>query len=497
METKKISGGKPACKKKRADYSADQTQFTDDLFRILADSLQTGVYILQDKRLQFVNRPIQKCTGYTEAEMLAMDPDDLIHPDDRLTTAESATGLLKGKQTSPYTYRLVTKQGQIRWIMESVRPIVFSGRKAALGNLTDITEQKETRESLQELDALKSSILDAVPHAIVGLHDRRIIFANSAVEDVFGWKPEELIGRRSNTFYRNEREAASIAQSCYAILEHQRTFVTEYPCRRKDGRDILCRMRCARIGAALKERRIVMTYEDITEQQRSREELAGSREQLRNLSIHLQSVREKESTRIAREIHDELGQSLTALQMDFSWLGNHLPEEHPSLQEKVQRMRRLVDTTMDSVHRISKELRPTLLDDLGLTAAMEWQIQEFQNRCGVHCEAALECREGLLEKDLSTAVFRIFQETLTNIARHAGASRVRVRLLKKENCLLLEVADNGKGITAQQINDSRSFGIIGIRERVNLWGGQVNISGDARKGTKVTVQIPLQPKGGN
>jgi PAS domain S-box-containing protein len=278
-------------------------------------------------------------------------------------------------------------------------------------------------ESLQELDALKASILDAIPQAVVGLQNRQINFANTAVEEVFGWHPEELIGKSVTVFYRNDEEAEEIGRHFYTTLEHQRTFVSEFPCRRKDGRDILCRMRSSRIGERLsKEKRIVITYEDITEQRRAEEELANSREQLRNLSIYLQSVREKESTRIAREIHDELGQSLTALQMDLAWLGARLPAGDLPLAGKVQRMAALVDATVDSVHRISTELRPILLDDLGLIAAMEWQVQEFEGRTGVQCKARLNCKDGSVEKDLATTLFRVFQETLTNIARHAEAT---------------------------------------------------------------------------
>lgn len=351
--------------------------------------------------------------------------------------------------------------------------------------------KKELAKTVFELDALKSSILDAIPQAVVGLENRRINFANAAVEGVFGWRPEDLIGKSVTLFYRNDKEADEIGRYFYTSLEHQRTFVTEFHCRHKDGRDILCRMRSSRIGQKLKEQRIVITYEDITEQRRAEEELANSREQLRNLSIYLQSVREKESTRIAREIHDELGQSLTAIQMDLAWLGNRLAAGDASLTGKVQRMKRLVDTTIDSVHRISTELRPILLDDLGLTAAMEWQVQEFQGRTGVQCEARFNCKDSSVEKDLATTIFRIFQETLTNVARHAEATLVRVRLAQKGDELCLDVSDNGKGITPKQIGDPKSFGIVGISERVNLWGGSVSITGKPQKGTTINVRIPM------
>lgn len=475
----------------RTPSIAEDVLGREDLFRTLANNLRVGVYLIQDKRFRFINAYVQEYAGYSEETMLDQDPVSFIHPSDRRKVRNNARDMLKGLRVLPYEYRLMARDGSIKWIMETVTPIIFRGEKAVLGNATDITEQKETRESLEEFDALKASILDAIPQAVVGLRNRRIIFANAAVEEVFGWKAEELIGESVTLFYRNRRESDEIARYFYTTLKHQRTFVNEFFCRRKDGRDILCRMRSSRIGEKLKEKRIVITYEDITEQRRAEEELADSREKLRSLSIHLQSVREKESTRIAREIHDELGQSLSALQMDLSGMESHLPESDPVFSGKVQRMRRLVDTTIDSVHRISTELRPILLDDLGLTAAIEWQVQEFQTRTGVPCDASIDCRESAIGKDLATALFRILQETLTNIVRHAGATRVQVRLTTKGNNICLKVSDNGKGITQQEINNAKSFGIMGIRERVNLWGGSVRIMGKSKKGTTVDVLIPM------
>ncbi|MBP1748627.1 MAG: signal transduction histidine kinase [Deltaproteobacteria bacterium] len=464
----------------------------DELYKTLANNLQLGVYIAVDKRLQFTNFHLQEYTGYSRSEMMDMDPLDLVHPDDRERVVIDASNMLKGLRFSPYEYRLISKDGQTKWILETVVPIIFKGKRAVLGNSIDITEYKTAKISLQDFDALKASILDAIPQAVVGLENRRINFANTAVEEVFGWKPEELIGKSVTLFYRNEEEAEDIGRHFYSTLEHQRTFASEFNCRRKDGRDILCRMRSARIGDALKQRRIVITYEDITEQRRAEQELANSREQLRNLSIHLQSVREKESTRIAREIHDELGQSLTALQMDLAWLRVSIPQADLSLATKIQRMKNLVDTTIESVHRISTELRPILLDDLGLIAAMEWQVGEFQGRTNMRCDARFDLKESVVEKDLATALFRIFQETLTNITRHAHATHVRVRLLQKGNELRLDVSDNGIGIIEKDINNPASFGIVGIRERVNLWGGTVHITGKPYKGTKVSVRIPIQ-----
>jgi PAS domain S-box-containing protein len=467
--------------------------FDEDLYRTLANSSQAGVYILQDGKFQFANPHIQEYAGYAEEEMLGMDSLSLIHPVDRLPARKNAVRMLKGQRFSPYEFRIITSDGRTKWILESVTSIHYGGRPAVLGNSMNITEQKEARNRLEELEALESSILDAIPHAVIGLHNRVFNFANNAVKAVFGWRPEELIGKNVRIFYRTDEEYEEIARRFYTALESRRTFHTEFPCRRKDGLDIICMVRASRIGETLRERRIVVTYEDITERIQAEKELEHSRQELRNLSTHQQTVREEERTRIAREIHDELGQTLTALKMDLAWLKNRLPAEMKPLNAKMQQMSKLADATIETVHRIATELRPGLLDDLGLAAAIEWQAADFQNRSGIACTAALAADDLELDRDLATALFRIFQETLTNIARHAGATRAEVRLERGEDRVVLTVADNGRGITRKQSEDGRAFGIIGMRERAHLWGGELSITGSRDGGTKVAVIIPLRP----
>jgi signal transduction histidine kinase len=210
------------------------------------------------------------------------------------------------------------------------------------------------------------------------------------------------------------------------------------------------------------------------------------------LFAHQQTVREEERTRISREIHDELGQSLTALKLDLSWLIRRLTKDQAPLLEKVTDMSRLIDMNIQTVKRIAAELRPGLLDDLGLTAALEWQAEEFEQRQGIRCELRISPEDISLERELSTAVFRIFQETLTNVVRHAHARKVSVNLRKSRNVLTLSVRDDGRGITQKQIAGPTSIGLIGMRERVGLLGGKVSISGAKNRGTLVRVTIPLQ-----
>lgn len=235
---------------------------------------------------------------------------------------------------------------------------------------------------------------------------------------------------------------------------------------------------------------IVEDFKDISERKRTEKELIQSRRRLRELASHLESAREMERTRIAREIHDELGQALTALKMELHWCIKRLPKDNTELLEKAKILPRLVDANVHLVQRISSELRPGLLDNLGLSAAMEWQTGQFQDRTGISCDIICEPNVIVLDQTRSTALFRIFQETLTNIIRHADATRVEIVLREKDGSMELTVTDNGKGITEQEIADPKSFGLMGIKERVYSLGGIVTISGSKDKGTTLQVSVP-------
>ena len=249
----------------------------------------------------------------------------------------------------------------------------------------------------------------------------------------------------------------------YSILERQPIVSTEFPCRRKDGADIECLISVSRIGERLQEKRVVITYEDITDQRRAKNELEQSREQLRKLSAHLQSVREKERTRIARELHDELGQLLTALNTEIILMNRKIPKEMIALQEKTESMLALVDMTMQTLKRIYMDLRPGMLDHLGLTVAIGWQAEDFQKRTGIPCKVTLDPEDIALDPDLST---HGFQDISGGTDEYPSPCRgnENIRLLKATGDQLESVVkDNGKGITEEQLTKPDSFGILGSR----------------------------------
>ncbi|MGB8952165.1 MAG: PAS domain S-box protein [Candidatus Aminicenantales bacterium] len=240
---------------------------------------------------------------------------------------------------------------------------------------------------------------------------------------------------------------------------------------------------------------IVSVSDDVTEKKLAEENLKISREELHRLALHLQSAREQERTHIAHELHDELGQALTALKMDISWILKKLPAREEILIEKTISVSQLIDSTIKTVQRLSTEMRPGVLDDLGLAAAIEWQAEEFKNRTGIPCKFTPGLEDIALDKEFATAIFRIFQEALTNIARHARATKAKVSFYEKDGLLILQVQDNGKGITKKEISNPYSIGLIGMRERAHALGGQIEIQGRKNKGATVTLTVPISRKG--
>ena len=267
----------------------------------------------------------------------------------------------------------------------------------------------------------------------------------------------------------------------------------QYEVRRitKHGKTIWCEMMATLIQYKGKPA-IMGNVIDITERKLAEVAIKQSEEQLRNLTTYLQKIGEVERTNIAREIHDELGLGLTVLKIDLSWLRKRLPENEIPLHEKAETMTQLIDKTIQTVKKISTELRPGLLDDLGLAAAIEWQAEEFQKRTGIQCKITIDPKDVTFDRDRNTAIYRIFQETLTNVARHAQATEVNVSLRQRDGQLELNVRDNGRGITEKELANPKSFGLIGIRERVKIFSGINIIKGVPGKGTTVTVRMPIR-----
>jgi PAS domain S-box-containing protein len=232
---------------------------------------------------------------------------------------------------------------------------------------------------------------------------------------------------------------------------------------------------------------------EIADRVRAEDQLRASLDRLRALAAHLQSVREEERTSIAREIHDELGQACTAIKMDLALIGHKATKRQTRLRAKVDSAIQLVDGMIVTLRRIASELRPRTLDDLGLNPALEGQAQEFENRTRIRCRITLPKEPIVLDAERSTAIFRIFQESLTNVVRHAQATSVEARLEREENHLIFQVRDNGRGFDPEEAKARKSLGLVGMQERALLLNGELKVEGVPGSGTTMTLRIPLPP----
>lgn len=454
----------------------------------------------------FSHGAVEQITGYREQDFLSGSPrwDEIIHPDDVPGFHE---GIEQIRSVPSYaherTYRIIRKDGQVRWVREFIQNICGStGRPIAVqGIIYDVTSIKQAEESLRKSNERYRLLAENVIDVIWALDKNfRYTYISPSVEKMRGYTVEEAMnlpldkmfsaGSYNRMMELFAQERAQYEQE--GIPERDRSATFEAELLRKDGSRIWVEVTAGYIfDSAGKPSGFVGITRDVTERKRAESELKISREKLRNLHQHSEDVRESERARVAREIHDELGQVLTALKMDLSFLAKKLPPELEALHTKTTLMLKFVDMTIQSVKRITMDLRPGLLDHLGLVAAIEWQADEFQSRTGIRYTLTVDPEDIVISPDRATCIFRIFQETLTNITRHARATEVKVSLIEKDGILELSVCDNGVGISREQIDDPKSFGLMGIKERAYFSGGQASISGEKGTGTTVTVSIPL------
>jgi signal transduction histidine kinase len=245
------------------------------------------------------------------------------------------------------------------------------------------------------------------------------------------------------------------------------------------------------------QRFFTVILRDVTQRTRQEEALRHSRDEIRALGLAANNLREQEKSRVARELHDELGQSLTALKIDVGWMKDQMGDKDPAIERKLASMHLLLDGTVAATRRISADLRPLVLDDLGLAAAADWLVQNFTNRTGIPCELALGGGFEDLPDPHATTIFRVLQESLTNIAKHAEARHVEVALTNEHDNLTLSVSDDGRGFNPIAPRKPASFGILGLRERAALLGGEVSIDSAPGRGTIVEMRLPPPEAGAN
>jgi PAS domain S-box-containing protein len=423
---------------------------------------------------------------------------DCAHPEDRERVEATIREAVAERSTFALEQRVVRPDGGVRQL--EMRGEVIrdeSGRAVAvIGSCQDVTERREQEAALRRAEAEYRQLVQSV-QAIVWRADAATMqfrFVSHEAEALLRyplarWLEEPAFWREH--VHPDDREWVSALRRGAAA--DGRDHEVEYRMIAADGRVLWVR-EVARVRAG--DRRAPEMFGvtiDVTERRRAEEELRRSREQLSDLSAHLEWVREEERARIAGEIHDELGQALTALRMDVSWLRTHAGAPAERLLARMRDMEQLIDDTITRARRICSELRPGVLDDLGLEAAVEWQAQEFERRTGVRCQVASSLPAQGPDREVSTALFRILQESLTNVARHAHASSVRIELRQDGGRVLLDVRDDGQGAPAAGPVGRRSLGLLGMKERARRLGGTLAFTTAPGRGSCVQAAIPLAP----
>jgi len=358
--------------------------------------------------------------------------------------------------------------------------------------LTDVSDQVRIEQALRESETKFRRITEQVSDLIF-MTDRNglLIYLSPASFRLFGYEPDEMLTEKFTTFLA-ESERKSSVKAFRLAMRTGSAIEMVIRMKRKDGTLFDGELRASIYRENGRVQGILGLIHDITERKRLTEELETSREQLQELNRYVLEAREEERTLISREIHDELGQSLSALKIDLGWaLKNY--GTRPDLRQRLEEMINLVSNTISDVQRISSSLRPGILDDLGLSAACEWYCEEFERRTELQIEKEIEeLTEGGVHEN--TALFRILQEGLTNVLRHAQADRIRVILKRSDAGIVLSVSDNGIGIPYEKMDSRNSLGILGMKERVRQLGGRMKITSAPFRGTKLNVTVPQSKK---
>lgn len=468
----------------------------DDTIRFhasLLDQVNSAVIATDELgRVVFWNRYAEKLYQWTAAEAMGRSILELTVPPDEMGGAAQILEALAAGKSWEGEFPVRRKDGTTFVAHVVDAPVLDPQGKLRgyVGVSVDLSAriraESELRASEQRFVALFRG--NPMPIATTNVATGRFIDVNDELLRTFGYTRDEMIGRTVEELNiwvsSDDREkVVGILQAGGRVKNFESLF------RRKNGEVFVGQISSEMLPWS-DEPVSVWMLADMTELKRAELELKNSHEQMRALASRLTVAREDEARRIARELHDGLGQQLTALQMDISYLRSRLPKNRKALVEECGRMENLVTQTIETVKKIAGELRLASLDMLGLPASIEWQLSQFQKRTGIVCSSEnVEQIDGL-EDERATAAFRIFQEALTNVARHAKATRVDVALSLKAEDLILEVTDNGRGITAEELENKNALGLVGMRERALALHGELQVSPRTEGGTRVRARLP-------
>ena len=471
---------------------------SEEKYRLLVENSTELIYKIDlDGNYTYVNQILVNNTDYTEEELLKMNCFETILDDYQDDTRNFYTTQIKSKkETTYYEVPCYGKNKKVIWISQlsqlqfnkDGKPVGFSitGR--------DITEKHHAERALINSEE-RLAIAQEISH--MGNweenHKTGIIYWSDECKNIFEFNIEEPVLRGMFWDIVHPEDENKLRKIWAGITEKMEPYEGTFRIVLKDG--TIKHIREKAEFETDSDGKLFLTrgtVQDITEIEESNIKLENSQIQLRDLTKHLQTIQEEERAHIAREIHDELGQRLTGIKMDISWISHKIPPENKTIFERLNSLNRLIDDTVQSVRKISSDLHPVMLDDLGLKAAMEWQISEFNRRSNIKCDLVMNEAEFDFKPIQEKTLFRIMQESLTNIMRHAKADKVSIILEKNKDGILFSIKDNGVGIKNYDENIHKTFGILSMKERAYSLGGELSISSKLNKGTKINLFIPTQ-----
>lgn len=413
-----------------------------------------------------------------------------IHADERAAVLKSFYDVFNSTENVWISeYRMFNYKGEEIAIYDRTYIVRNSEGKPVrmMGSMTDITERKKAEEALINSEEKYRTLVEQATDAIfIANETGRFVVVNPAAVKLSQYSEEELM--QMTIYHLSDQEELKIKPFAFEEMKSEKGASSERKMRRKDGEIVDIEIN----AKFLSDGRFLAFIRDITERKKAETELNNSYKAIRKLTSHLQHAREEERKHIARNIHDELGQLLTVLKMDISWLSKKIKALNlPAITQKTDEVIELLNNTVQSVRRIAADLRPGLLDDLGLIAAIEWHLGEFGKRTGIHTNFYTSDAETNLPAEQATGLFRIYQESMTNIARHANATEVTVELLLKDNFITMRVADNGKGFDVAYVGKRKTLGLLGMKERAEMMDGTFTILKKADGGMQIEVQLPL------
>jgi hypothetical protein len=488
----------------------ERTEATQARLGAIVDSAMDAVITVDDgQNIVLFNRAAEKLLRCSRDQALG-GPLERFIPE-RFRAAHRAhiqhfgrTGVTSRRMGDVTTLWALRADGEEFPIEASISQAFEGGRRLYTVILRDVTlrrhaetEAERMRGALDAAQARLAAIVDSAMDAVITVDEQQnVVLFNRAAEQLFRIRRDQAVGTPLDRLlpprFRAGHRAYVDQFGRTGVTSRKMGDVTTLWALRADGEEFPIEASISQASEGGK-RYFTVILRDITLRKQGEDALRESQRELRELSARVLEAREEEKTLIARELHDELGQLLTALKMDLAWLRERLTVDGETA-EKLGEMGAMLDQTVSATRRISADLRPLMLDDLGLADAANWLVDDFARRSGVHCDLKLEGDGPLAEapKPVATAVYRALQESLTNIARHSGAKQAWIVLAAEDEAIEMEVEDDGRGIQPEEIGKARSLGLKGMRERINYLGGSFEIARAPRGGTRLRLRVPLE-----